>query len=636
MKKLLLALSLSPLALMAQQYNAKPVSQDKDIAVPMKTYKHDGPATVSSPVRIYKDNPHPRQKNSRYYNLGEVQVGSTYYDLATNGSMPRRIVTYPGGKVSVVWTNSSIPNKDFIDRGTGYNHFDGTSWIGGRTGVVRDPNDANKFEPERAGWPNIVSFNENNTEKELVISHYASGGTGVSGGTFWMKNSAIGNPDFSTFLTKDKPNGPIWPRIAITDNIVHWIGVNSDTAYTKDGVKTPMLYYRYDIAANTWLDQGILLPGYKDRVARGTGDEYSIDARGNTVAILAGGLVNDLTLWKSADKGATWTRTIIDSFPYAPYNPNSNIAFDTTWTNDGTGTVTLDNNNVAHVFYARMRVLENNNSDAGYTYFPGTDGIVYWNDVLKDTQLIAARINYDDDIDTDIASGTTSQSQGSYGSNALSSFPVGAVDENNYIYCVYSSPNEEDLTLDEETNFRDLYIVYSKDNGVTWSDIQSITGVANEEDAFPSLARDVRDGKLHLVWLQDNEPGIFLVNEVEVLENRIMYAAISTDDILDNKLGRARVGIEKSKIVNNVFSIGTVYPNPATSMVTVPVNMKSAAQVTVKVIDMLGKTVSAENRTALGAGNANLTLDVSTLTQGIYFCQVTAGGFTQTQKIVVR
>ncbi|MGZ5243795.1 MAG: T9SS type A sorting domain-containing protein, partial [Bacteroidia bacterium] len=195
---------------------------------------------------------------------------------------------------------------------------------------------------------------------------------------------------------------------------------------------------------------------------------------------------------------------------------------------------------------------------------------------------------------------------------------------------------EEDVTPDEETNFRDLYVVYSTDNGASWSEIQSITGSAQEEDVFPSVARDVVDGKLHLLWMRDEVPGIFLINEVEVVQNYMMYAAIPVDDILDNKLGLARVGIDEKNKLNNVFSIGEVYPNPASSMVTVPVNMKTAAQVSLKVIDMLGKTVSVENNATLGAGNANLTLDVANLKAGIYFCQVNAGGFSQTQKIVIQ
>lgn len=631
MKKLLLALSLSPLAAMGQQFNAAPVSPSKDVAVSVKPYAQDG-GIINSPVRIHKENPVPRQKTSRAYPLVYDTVGQSYYDLATNGSMPRRIIAYPGGKVSVVWTNSSTPNQDFPDRGTAYNHFDGTSWIGQ---VNREVGDTTKFEAERAGWPTLNVFNDNGTQKELILSHYAAGGTGVSGGTFWMKNSEIGKPDFKTFITKDKPSGPIWPRVAVTDNMIHWIGVYSDEEFVKEGVKTPMVYYRYNTTTNTFEDEAIMLPGYKERVLRGTGDEYSIDARGNTVAILAGGHVNDLALWKSTDKGETWTKTVIDSFPHAPYDPTSNEPFDTTMSNDGTGSVTIGNDGTAHVLFARVRVIEADNSNTGYEYFPGTDGIMYWNDKTQQTTLIAGRINYDDDPDTDIAEGTTAQDRGSYGGNALSTTPVGAVDADDNFFAVYSSPNEEDINADE-TNFRDLYVVYTTDGGETWSDIQAITGIAQQEDVFPSVARDIVDGKLHLTWMRDDQPGIFLVNEVEIVQNYMMYAAIPVDDILDNKLGLARVGIDEKAKVNNVFSIGEVYPNPASSMVTVPVNMKSAAFVSVKVIDMLGKTVSHENTTMLGAGKANLTLNVANLKAGVYFCQVNAGGYSTTQKIVVK
>lgn len=636
MKKLLLVLSLSPLAAMAQHpFNAKPLSADKDIAVKMKPYKTDG-GVINSPVRLYKNNPAPQTNRSkREFNLNEVVIGKTHYDLMTNGAMPRRIVTYPGGKVSVVWTNSAMENKDFPDRGTGYNHFDGSKWIGQDKGYVREPSDLTKFEPERAGWPNINKINDNGTEKELIVSHYAAGGNGVSGGTFWMKNANVGDPNFATFLTKDKPNGPIWARTAVTGNKVHWIGVSSDTAYTQDGVKTPMVYYRYDLSKGSFDVEKMLLPGYADRVRRGTGDEYSIDARGNTVAILAGGSANDLTLWKSTDNGENWAMTIVDSFPLAPYNPASETPFDTLWTNDGTATVTLDNDGVAHVFFPRMRIINNNLTDGGYQYFPGTDGIMYWNETTKTSQVIAARLNYDNDPETDILTGTTAQAQGSYGSNALSTFPVGAVDADNNIYMIYSSPNEEDIYFDDETNFRDLYVVFSTDGGATWSDIQSITSAPREEDVFPSVARDAADGKLHLMWMRDVDPGIFLVNEGNITQNDIMYAAIPTDDIIEGRLGQVNVSIN-NQTANNLFTIGNAYPNPATGTVTIPVNLKSSAKVSVKVTDMLGKTLSMQNESTLGAGSSNLTLDLSNLTPGVYFCQVNAGGYSQTQKIVVR
>lgn len=38
------------------------------------------------------------------------------------------------------------------------------------------------------------------------------------------------------------------------------------------------------------------------------GDEYSIDARGNTVAIALGSTITDLMLLKSTDAGLTWTK----------------------------------------------------------------------------------------------------------------------------------------------------------------------------------------------------------------------------------------------------------------------------------------------------------------------------------------
>ncbi len=59
------------------------------------------------------------------------RTGTSTYDLQTNGSMQRRVLT-SGNKVSACWTFSSegrpTAASGFADRGTGYAHFDGTNW----------------------------------------------------------------------------------------------------------------------------------------------------------------------------------------------------------------------------------------------------------------------------------------------------------------------------------------------------------------------------------------------------------------------------------------------------------------------------------------------------------------------------
>ena len=57
---------------------------------------------------------------------GSIVIGTTFYDLETNGAVARRLLRRSDGTMTAVWTMSQ--KTDFSDRGTGYAYFDGTNW----------------------------------------------------------------------------------------------------------------------------------------------------------------------------------------------------------------------------------------------------------------------------------------------------------------------------------------------------------------------------------------------------------------------------------------------------------------------------------------------------------------------------
>jgi hypothetical protein len=74
------------------------------------------------------------------------------------------------------------------------------------------------------------------------------------------------------------------------------------------------------------------LPGIDSTIfASMSGDNYAIDAKGNTVAIVAGESNSRVMMWKSTDNGETWDTTQIWSFPYEPWNDSTITDLD----NDG-------------------------------------------------------------------------------------------------------------------------------------------------------------------------------------------------------------------------------------------------------------------------------------------------------------
>ena len=84
------------------------------------------------------------------------------------------------------------------------------------------------------------------------------------------------------------------------------------------------------------------------------------------------------------------------------------------------------------------------------------------------------------------------------------------------------------------------------------------------------------------------------------------------------------LGIEETAANN--FS---VYPNPANDAINV--SLATAAEATVTVLDLSGKTVKSTTMNGM-----NTTLSTTGMTSGVYFVNVTVGNTTTTQKIVVK
>src|SRR5690606_11995574 len=155
-----------------------------------------------------------------------------------------------------------------------------------------------------------------------------------------------------------------------------------------------MLYSRSMDGGGTWDKENILLPGYDStRILNGGGDNYALDVNGSTVAIVTGGLGDDVIMWKSTDDGNTFTRIIVDSFKYAPFN-GLVLALDTPETNDGSVDVMIDNNGNAHVFWGLSRVFDDDTTDDGtYSFFPATAALVHWSEATGTSQVIAGIID---------------------------------------------------------------------------------------------------------------------------------------------------------------------------------------------------------------------------------------------------
>jgi hypothetical protein len=584
---------------------------------------HD--ATQPSPVKI--------QPKSNFTNrsLGKksflVKVGETQNDQQTNASIYPRLHVFNDGKASLTWTTSADP-APYATRGAGYNHFNGTAW---------GAPSSDRIEPERTGFP-CYAYNPT-TNEEIITSHIVKSGTGIAGGILMNRKPGVGPGTWTSTKVLDTVAtvpGFLWNQTAITGDYMLVIGSYTDSSEAQpnrvvlNGVRTPQVYSRYQFSTNSWLVKNQPLPGYDGtRYYSGGGDNYSIDANGTNVAILMGGSVDDMALWKSTDAGATWTKTIIDSFPYPRFSGNQII--DTTETNDGSVHVKLDNSGVAHCFWARNRIIDNNDADDSWSFFPGTNGIVYWSDNMNygEQKIIAGMLDENASGSLELAQGTTGNGA-RYGGHTLATMPSAAIAVNGTIYLTYSAPTEDDISTDDK-NYRDIYCTVSRDGGKTWSDAKNLTAwiSINSEQIFPSLAKRV-DGRIHLTFLQKisigrydatNNPGAAGTHDV-------MYMVMDTADISGT--------INSVNSFNNeLFTVGQNYPNPFNNYTNIPVNFKANTAVNLSVIDLLGKEVFNQNYSEIAAGASTLELNLGSIPTGIYLYTIEAEGMKVTRRMIV-
>lgn len=613
-----------------------------EISFPNSTSHSSPPSTRKAPLRsLLKKTPSP---------LASKVVGFTCFDVESYNSMGRNIINHGDGTLSFVFNVDDECSASYANRGSGYNYWNGTALLypGGAT---------QRIELTRTGFSQIALLG---TGSEIIMAHntppydFKKSTNGTKGTSTWTGINvsatlpASSVPGYTSGTTEQAP----WARIAkggADGNSIHLLAnyyqgaTNPPPGPVIKGVLAPMVYSRSTNGGVTWDLQSIMLPGYDStRTLSGDAETYSIDAEGTTVAILHGGLGEDLTLWKSTDNGTTFLRTFVDSFAFAPSFDSTGGPADTAKTNDGGMSVVVAPNGDVHVAFSTERVCCNTTSvstDNSYEIFPGDTGLVYWNDVTKQQVNIPIPLsgvdatinggNNNNAYDVGVYTTNINANNGStppsarYGSKALLSIPSIAVDGNN-VFILFSLVTDADSTSDGQ-NFRDVWVVASQDYGLTWGTVQNVTCSVATEEYFISLAKRV-DNYLHFIYQLDYEPGTSLQNGDPITpDNEIDWALLDKAVVL---AGTANCGAgfpggvaEQS---TPAFSVSESYPNPTNGMTYFDIRMKQNADVAFEMFNSLGQQVYSKE-VKLAVGQHTLSVDASKFSGGLYFYTIKSG-----------
>lgn len=431
----------------------------------------------------------------------ETIIGGTSYDVQTNSSISRRLHFPPGGNYATVWTFSDDLGGGWPDRGTGYNYFSS-----GSQGLM--PITLSIENPLRTGWPEL---GHTTSGKEITICHDPAAYVLIQN-----DRPATGNGAWTqTTLTVLSPMG-VWPRMAIGGSNGQTIHLICDTepGTPYNGMDPALLYSRSTDGGVTWDILPMQLPGMDvSNYLEVGGDAYSIDARGDVVAIVEGTTAHDVALWKSLDNGATWTRTIVQENGLAgPFDEVTTLILqqDSIPSAGGSVHVLIDENDVCHVFFDRIYIFNDVLNDGNFNLFMNAANFLsYWNENMgsQPPMEIGGALDTDGDNILDISVFGIPRY---VNTNNLNSMPSAGIDQNGCIYLTYTAITEY---ADGVNYYRHAFGTYSCDGGCSWSFPTRLTpgsfhgGThAFDDCTFVTSSKTHGDSTYH--WFQmDPEPG---------------------------------------------------------------------------------------------------------------------------------
>ena len=502
-------------------------------------------------------NPHTHAvMNSKSSSFPSEVIGYTTYDLQSNGSVQNRLDVHDDGTISAGWTMSKEFNTTYSDRGTGYNYFDGTSWI---NQIVQPTDQVDRIETSRVGWASVFGLGNG---EERVITHSTSlnvlnQASRTSIGTGAWTDANIG--EFYMIWNRSVAGG-------LDGNTIHMIALTepmgtgwSGSLY--NGLNGALLYFRSQDGGAIWDIDTMQLPTMDTAHFLGfSADDYAISAKGETVVVAYFNDWGDSFIVKSTDNGDSWTNTTFLNFPHDKYaideglDLDSDGILDQVYSTDNSGALIIDDQGMAHVFYGIMMYADDDLSDGSSSWFPLTNGIAYWNESYGadntpptvhagDTSLWYSDMMNDHwiaeapDLNGDPNVGGVDEVGGYalyYRSQA--SMPSAGLSSNGEIYMTFSGYTE---TVDNGSQvFRHIYVTKSTDGGTTWKTPVDITPHDDwdgmQECVYGSLS-PVVDDKLRLIYQLDFEPGLAVQGDEDLVDwNAIHFLEVDTVGLFDN------------------------------------------------------------------------------------------------------
>ena len=359
-----------------------------------------------------------------------------------------------------------------------------------------------------------------------------------------------------------------------------------------------------------------------------------------------------MSVFKSSDNGTNWTKTVIRKFPLrryifdSPYTIDDIGGVDTSgpggsptateaemkaiYTNDGSGNLTIDNNGKVHACWGEMYVTDNTPGDALSNYYPGRNGIDYWNEDMGANNLvrgIAGCLDENGDGTLNIAS---SDAIAKYGTS-MSSHPSATVDNENNLYLAYSAVSESNITSNGQ-NYRHIILTKSKDGGATspeFIDVINDSLIKDDptfytfvEAVFPNIIINGND--LHLTFMLDYEPGLTVGEDADPSSDNEMAHLIFNKNTLTLT----------EKVNKPSFFAMKLTPNVVNESTRVNFEVAKGGKAQLEVYSLTGQLMQTKSLGQIGAGVYNEEINLQHLTSGNYIIKLKVGVNSAAVKLV--
>ncbi len=438
-------------------------------------------------------------------------------------------------------------------------------------------------------------------------------------GMFHLGEDIIGLPTGELFLL-GKKNGPSPDYVNLSFTIFHYKWNDTDKKYNlKDSTEfNPLLsedpppVQPFSMAFSSNGSVGYFWTNGMDSITRPT---YRMQP----------------LVWKTIDKGATWTQMPIYDYSKAEGIKDiiwSTLNNDTVFTpvfgygytsseKSMPGTVDKDGN--LHLFVSVQGAFSNHPDSLGYTFLHEPSSLVdlytkangewgaYFVDTLATEVYIDGTIFGDWELDHRLHISKTE-------------------DGNKIFYLWTDSDNSQvetnilpnlkghgrNLTTLLKTNVKNFSATTSLEADIFYMNASDITLFDNNINKIPIVS--ITSATMN----PDNEIRHRFVNGVEFLES----------DFVNNP------GVRN--IDNNVASISQNYPNPASDKTYIDITLTKNSNISLEVVNLMGQVVYTQNYGTLNVGIHTISFATKDLNSGIYFYNVKAGNSIYNKKMIIK